>query len=181
MARMIDFGQWTGILATAVLVTACASAPAQKGARDPHDVQAAPPGRAACASPSAAEVQAAAQATNASRLSRGLPPVRANMLLAEVAAQHACDMARRGLMSHRGSRTSGPGARVKARGYAPRLTAENIAAGPFDLQRVLHEWNVSSGHLDNITIPQVRDFGIGHAVGSDGRTRFWAAIYAAPG
>lgn len=149
-------------------------------ARDPHDVQATAPGKAGCVRTTADQNAAGAQVTNAARQRAGLPPVRANMLLAEVAAQHACDMATRGVMTHRGSKTTGPGPRVKARGYAPRLTAENIAAGPFDLPRVLSEWNRSRGHLDNIMIPQVRDYGIGQAIGSDGRTRFWAAIYAAP-
>lgn len=147
---------------------------------DPADIQATAPGEPRCVRTTAADNAAGASATNDARSRAGLPPVRANMLLAEVAASHACDMARRGLMTHRGSNTTGPGPRVKARGYAPMLTAENIAAGPFDLQRVLNEWNASQGHLDNIMIPQVRDYGIGQAIGADGRTRFWAAIYAAP-
>ncbi len=126
------------------------------------------------------ENQTGASATNSMRRNAGLPPVRANMLLAEVAADHACDMARRGLMTHKGSTTAGPGPRVKAAGYAPMVTAENIAAGPFSLPRVLHEWNASDGHRDNILIPQVSDYGIGQAIAADGRTRFWAAVYAAP-
>lgn len=150
------------------------------GPRGAHDVQAAAPGKPGCLRTTPAENAAGAQATNTARRGAGLPPVQPNMLLAEVAAQHACDMARRGVMTHRGSRSSGPGPRVKARGYAPRLTAENIAAGPFDLPRVLREWNGSRGHRDNIMLPQVRDYGIGQAISEDGRTRFWAAIYAAP-
>ncbi len=120
-----------------------------------------------------------AAATNRARVAAGLPPVRANSLLAQVAAGHACDMARRGQMSHQGSSTSGPGARVKARGYDTRITAENIAAGPFDTTRVLTEWQNSPGHRANILIPQVNDFGIGRAIGADGRTQYWAAVYAA--
>ncbi|MDB6177765.1 CAP domain-containing protein [Paracoccus sp. Z330] len=176
---MMRMAQTVGTMVVTLLVTACAPMQ-QDGPRDPHDVQASPPGSATCLATSNAQNQTGASATNAARRKMGLAPVRANALLADVAAQHACDMATRGLMSHRGSNSTGPGPRVKARGYAPVLTAENIAAGPFNLQRVLMEWNNSSGHLDNIAIPQVRDFGIGQAVGSDGRTRFWAAVYAAP-
>lgn len=162
-------------------LTACGdSAPGADIPRDPHDVQASAPGQAGCQATSSAENSAGAKVTNAARSRAGLPPVRANMLLARVAAEHACDMATRGMMSHRGSTSTGPGPRVKAQGYAPTLTAENIAAGPFDLSRVLWEWNASRSHLDNIMIPQVRDYGIGQAVGSDGKTRFWSAIYAAP-
>ena len=83
-------------------------------------------------------------------------------------------------MAHRGSKTTGPAQRVKALGYPTQITAENIAAGPFSLTRVLGEWNASAGHLENINIPQLRDVGIGRAIGSDGRTVFWSAVYAAP-
>ncbi|WP_378946890.1 CAP domain-containing protein [Paracoccus sp. R86501] len=120
-----------------------------------------------------------ANATNRARSAAGLPQVRANSLLAQVAADHACDMARRGQMTHSGSATSGPAERVKARGYDTRITAENIAAGPFDTDRVLMEWQKSPGHRANLLLPQVKEFGIGRAIGADGRTQYWAAVYAA--
>lgn len=147
---------------------------------DPHDVQVGEPGEATCLQTSAAQNQVGAAATNTARSRGGLAPVRPNETLAKVAAQHACDMAMRGRMTHLGSKSSGPGPRVKTAGYAPRLTAENIAAGPYDLNRVLAEWNNSSGHLNNIMIEPVRDFGIGQAIGADGKTRYWAAVYGAP-
>lgn len=144
------------------------------------DVQASAPGKAQCLATSSAENAAAAAATNAARRAAGLAAVRPDPVLARAAASHACDMAQRGLMAHRGSSSSGPAARVKSLGYAPQLTAENIAAGPFSLSRVLGEWNRSGGHLQNIRIPQVQEVGIGRAIGSDGRTVFWSAVYAAP-
>lgn len=160
---------------------ACAGGPVdRRSAVDMQAVQVTAPGRAACMATSRDQLVTGVAATNVLRGRAGLAPVRANMLLAEVAAGHACDMARRGRMTHAGSTTTGPGPRVKAAGYAPQLTAENIAAGPFDLSRVLSEWHRSPGHLDNVMVPQIRDYGIGQAVGADGRTRFWAAIYAAP-
>lgn len=149
-------------------------------AADYPDMQASAPGEAQCFATSAAENAAVASATNSARAARGLASVRPNATLARAAAGHACDMARRGLMAHRGSRTTGPAQRVKALGYRPSLTAENIAAGPFGLNRVLTEWNSSSGHLRNIYIQQIREVGIGRAIGSDGKTVFWAAVYAAP-
>ena len=127
-----------------------------------------------------AKLPTAVAATNRTRAASGLPPVWADDRLAQAAAGHACDMARRGRMTHVGSTTHGPAPRLKAMGYAPSVTAENIAAGHFDLNRVLHEWNVSTGHHANIVIPQMRHMGIGEAVGADGKTRFWAAVYAAP-
>ncbi|MDO5706379.1 MAG: CAP domain-containing protein [Paracoccus sp. (in: a-proteobacteria)] len=147
---------------------------------DPHDIQATAPGPAQCMQTSAAELAAGVAATNIARARAGLPPVRGNATLARAAERHACDMAERGRMAHVGKGTSGPAQRVKALGYQPRITAENIAAGPFDLNRVLAEWNRSSGHLTNINIPQMQEMGIGRATGSDGRTVFWAAVYSAP-
>lgn len=143
-------------------------------------VKAAPAGAANCTATSGQDNRAGAAATSQLRAQAGLPPVRASALLAKVAAAHACDMARRGTMAHSGSRSKGPAQRVKQMGYAPRVTAENIAAGPFGLGQVLGAWNGSPGHRDNIMIPQVRDYGIGRAVGADGKTVFWAAVYAAP-
>lgn len=144
------------------------------------DIQAAVPGKATCYRSSDAEIAAGVAASNAVRRAAGLPALRAHPHLARAAERHACDMAMRGRMTHAGSGTKGPMQRVKALGYRPMLTAENIAAGPFDLGRVLAEWNRSSGHLSNIMIPHTRDFGIGRAVAADGRTVFWAAVYAAP-
>jgi uncharacterized protein YkwD len=137
-------------------------------------------GAVTCYQTTASENKAAVAATNATRRARGLVPLRANAELAVVAARHACDMARRGVMSHTGSRTRGPMQRLKNEGYRPRIAAENIAAGPFTQQRVLQEWTRSSGHLANILIPQIRHYGIGRAVGADGKTVFWTAVYSAP-
>lgn len=122
----------------------------------------------------------AVRATNATRKARGLKPLRARSDLALAAARHACDMAKRSVISHRGVNSRGPMQRLKKIGYKPGIAAENIAAGPWGQDRVLTEWVRSKGHLDNILIPQIRDYGIGKAIGADGRTVFWAAVYSAP-
>lgn len=163
----------------AAALAGCAPAPAVQG-NDPHAMQLLAAGDATCLATTARQNAVAVAATNRMRAASGLPPVGADDRLAQAAARHACDMARRGRMTHVGSTTHGPAPRVKALGYAPAVTAENIAAGHFDLNRVLAEWNASAGHRANIVIPQVRDMGIGQAVGADGKTRFWAAVYAAP-
>ena len=138
-------------------------------------------GAVTCYNTSRQENEAAAQATNVTRKQRGLAPLRANDDLALAAARHACDMAQRSMMTHRGSNTRGPMQRVKKTGYKPKLTAENIAVGPaWAQERVLVEWERSSGHLANILIPQIKHYGIGKAVGADGKMVFWAAVYSAP-
>ena len=137
-------------------------------------------GAVTCYNTTRQENEAAVRATNATRKQRGLGPLRAHDDLALAAARHACDMAQRSVMSHRGTKTSGPMQRLKKIGYKPRLAAENIAAGPWGQERVLIEWERSSGHLANILIPQIRHYGIGKAIGADGKTVFWAAVYSAP-
>ncbi|WP_410219554.1 CAP domain-containing protein [Paracoccus sp. (in: a-proteobacteria)] len=168
------------LLLSCTLLAACAADPETGRTDDPHAVQVSAPGEARCLQTDPGQNAAGVAATNQMRRQAGLPPVRSSMQLAQVAAAHACDMARRGRMTHIGSTTTGPAARVKAAGYRPSVTAENIAAGPYSLPRVLQEWNKSQGHLNNILLPQVRDYGVGQALGPDGRTIYWAAVYSAP-
>lgn len=181
-----DLGVSAKVLSVGVLFLGLAACGAKDtgtpgpAAADPHDVQVIASGEATCLATTRDQNRIGAHRTNSVRSRVGFASVEPNDILAMVAAGHACDMAKRGRMTHVGSKTSGPGARVKVLGYKPALTAENIAAGPFDLQRVLHEWNRSPGHLENILIPNIRDYGIGQAIGADGKTRFWAAVYAAP-
>ena len=134
-------------------------------------------GAAQCASLSGAEIGRAVARTNALRARSGAAPLQANATLSSIAAQQACHMAKTGLMSHAGPRSEGPKDRARAAGYAPRIIAENIAAGPYDLNAVLGAWETSSSHRSNATLGAVRDFGIGMAVGADGN-RYWASVYA---
>lgn len=163
-----------------LLIAASTTAYAQQDGSGDFVMHLAAPARASCVATAPSDTAAAVHATNNDRASHGLAPVRGSAVLSMVAAAHACDMATRGRMSHRGSASSGPAQRVKARGYRPSVTAENIAAGPFDLGAALGAWSKSDKHRANILIPQLREVGIGYALGPDGRTRFWAAVYAAP-
>lgn len=178
MRKMRWVSMAAGVAGLGLLAGCGGSASTPMTAKDAHAMQLMDPGIAECPASSPADGQAVAAATNAMRASRGLPPVSANATLGRVAAAHACDMARRGRMTHIGTTTTGPAQRVKAAGYLPAVTAENIAAGPFSRGRVLEEWNASQGHRANILIPQMRDVGIGHAIGPDGKTVFWAAVYS---
>jgi len=145
-----------------------------------QDIQVAWPGKAHCRTTSEAELSRALAATNAARKSKGLAPMVANAKAQQAAEKHACDMASRGVMTHVGKTTKGPSARLKEEGYKPQLAAENIAAGAFSFDRTMREWTASPLHLDNIVIPGVKDFGVGYAVSADGRSTFFAAVYAQP-
>lgn len=175
---MIWFRTWGAAILAALMMPGGAMAVTVR--LDRTVVQAAAPGPARCQPTTPAENAAIAAVTSTQRRTRGLRPVRPNDRLARVAALHACDMARRGLMAHYGSTTKGPAQRVKQQGYRPVLTAENIAAGPFGLGQVLGVWNQSPGHRHNMLLPSIQEVGIGRAVAGDGKTVFWAAVYAAP-
>ena len=142
------------------------------------DIAVAASGRASCPATSAAMSAKGLAVSNATRAQAGLPPLRANPVLDRVAAAHACDMANRGTMTHAGSATTGPMARARQMGYRPQTIAENIAAGRFELNGTLAQWSESPKHRANITIPYLRDFGIGTATAADGKTTFWTAVYA---
>lgn len=133
---------------------------------------------ATCVAPSPGDTADITAATNAVRAAHGIAPVQESAVLSAVAAAHACDMARQGRLTHQGG--GGPSRRLRAAGYRPAVTAENIGAGPFDLAAAMAAWAASAPHRANMLNPLVREVGVGQAVAADGRTRFWAAIYAAP-
>lgn len=148
-----------------------------------HPVAVSSAGLASCPVTTAGEAATALAQTNSVRAASGLPPLRLDDRLQRAAEAQACDMARRGTMDHRGTTTTGPAARVKAQGYRPQLTAENIAAGArgvFDLNGTLQQFAASPGHRANTTIRQMQDFGIGHAYSADGKSAFWAVVLADP-
>lgn len=146
----------------------------------PKGIQIGAPGRPICVYTSNLENSLGAAVTSKVRNDMDLPHLIPNTLLARVAAEHACDMAARGLLTHEGTHTDGPGERVKLKGYRPLVTAENIAAGPQKLEDVLNLWIQSDKHLGNMLIPNLRDFGIGRAVAADGKTIYWVAVYSRP-
>lgn len=167
-----------GVFAGAALVSGFASAQAIRQA--PIGEVMRPANRAVvCMATTANENAFGAAETNAVRKANGLGHLRPSKKLADAAARHACDMARRNEMTHRGSTTKGPSQRVRAVGYKNRIVAENIGKGFSQADGVLDAWVRSSGHLQNILLPQVRDFGIGKAIAADGLTVYWAAVYAA--
>lgn len=143
------------------------------------DIAVIPAGKARCQAPSEAEMALILRSTNKARAARGLKPLAVDARLQKAAQKHSCDQAERGMMTHKGHDTTGPGPRVKREGYKPRVTAENIGAGRMDANRIAGEWVKSPGHIANIVIPDLSGFGVGRAYGSDGRTQFWTAVYAA--
>lgn len=131
-----------------------------------------------CPPPTASEQQAAAAAVSSLRRAAGLPALRNDPVLAAAAARQACAMAASGRMAHSGQ-GRGPGHALKRAGYRYSVVSENVAMGNLDLGRVMGAWRASPRHMSNMMIPQIRDMGIAVATGPNGRTRYWAAVFAA--
>ena len=107
------------------------------------------------------------------------PPVALSTTLGSVAAAHARDMARRGVMSHAGSDGSTPAERVTRAGYVWRTVAENVAAGDRSADAVLRTWLESPGHCANLMNPDVREMGIAYAFeAASPKGTYWAQVFA---
>jgi len=126
--------------------------------------------------------QLAARLVNELRESRGLPALRVDPKLAQIARRYAEELLRTGRFAHT-SPTSGTLAdRLRAGGYAYRGAGENLAQAP--TVRQAHDSTVASpGHLANLLGAEWTRAGFGVAQGtlSDGSpTVVLVEIFAAP-
>ena len=94
---------------------------------------------------------------------------------------HARDMATRDYFAHRGKDGREPRDRVRAAGYAARLTGENIAFGAESAEEVGAGWRASPGHCANIMDARFRHTGIGLAEGRKAGAIYWVQTFGAPG
>src|SRR5262245_57241406 len=109
------------------------------------------------------------------------PPLLWNDRLAQAAARHSRDMARRNYLEHNGRDGSTPAARVEATGYLWSLVAENIAGGQPTAARVMESWLRSPGHCANLLRPGLQH--VGAACMKANGTRYetyWTLVLAAP-
>lgn len=113
------------------------------------------------------------------RRSRGQSSVAVDATLTAIALRQAQAMARAGKMSHSlgGSFSS----RLSQGGYDALVAAENLAAGPRNLDEVLSSWRASKGHNENLLKPGVTQIGIAVAYASNNRYgNFWALVLGTP-
>ncbi len=113
------------------------------------------------------------------RRSRGLPAVTVDGSLTAIAASQAQAMARANKMSHSlgGSFPS----RLSRGGYNALIAAENLAAGPRDLDEAMRSWRGSKGHNANLLKPGVTQIGIAVAYAPKSRYgNFWALVLGTP-
>lgn len=136
---------------------------------------AATPSFAACAKPAKADamVHQARAEVNAYRKAAGLAALSLDGKLTKSAQNHACDMAHMGNYSHVGSNGSGLAHRIKAQGYMFRTANENV--GKFGKSNAVDWWYNSPGHRANILSSEIRDVGLGVALGANNRL-YWVMV-----
>ncbi len=122
--------------------------------------------------------QAALAEINTFRAANGLPSLVLDARLSRAAAAHSADQAGRGRMGHNGSDGSRPMDRAERVGYRPKIASENVAAGYKSFSDVMHGWEGSAGHRENLLRPNVKAAGIAMSQSSDGRA-FWTLVLGA--
>ncbi|HET7714711.1 MAG TPA: CAP domain-containing protein [Bauldia sp.] len=113
------------------------------------------------------------------RESRGLSSVTVDATLTAIALRQAQAMARAGKMSH--SLGGSFASRLSRGGYNALIAAENLAAGPRNLDEAISSWRGSRGHNANLLKPGVTQIGIAVAYAPNSRYgNFWALVLGAP-
>ena len=118
--------------------------------------------------------------TNMQREQHGLRPLAPEPRLANAAAAHSADMARRHFFDHSSPEGRQVSDRVEAAGYRYATVGENIAAGQRTPVEVVTGWMNSPGHRRNILLPEITEIGIGYAVSDDVYGCYWTQVFGAP-
>ena len=108
------------------------------------------------------------------------PPVRFSRLLANVAYDHAADMATHDYFEHVDPAGHTPADRVRGSGYREKLVGENIAYGPQTADEVMRGWMDSPGHCENIMDTRFGEMGIAFAAGRAKQGLYWVQLLADP-
>jgi uncharacterized protein YkwD len=115
---------------------------------------------------------------NAERTKEGLPTLKPQAQLFEVARAHAANMAKQAKLEHKldGKSTFD---RIKATGYTYSLASENLATGDVTQAEIVQAWMKSKSHRENILDAEFTESGIGLARDGMGAT-YYTQIFAVP-
>lgn len=117
--------------------------------------------------------------TNAARTEKGLPPLKLNATLVEVARAHSRNMAKQGKMSHVLD-NKGPAERVKEAGYDYATMGENVAWGKNTPVRESFQALMDSKlHRENILASKYQEIGVGVAKGENGEL-YYTQVFGTP-
>lgn len=106
-----------------------------------------------------------AEIVNVERAKRGLPALRMDGKLTEVAQLKAQDMVKNKYFSHTSPSFGSPFEMMQKFGISYSYAGENIARGQDSPEEVMADWMQSSGHRSNILNPNFDTIGVGHFQG----------------
>lgn len=119
---------------------------------------------------------------NQDRQKMGLPPLRYDEALADVARAHSLDMQRHGFFSHESPNTGMLEDRMDRAGYLAAEMRENLAMAP-DIERAQDNLLKSPGHKRNIMADTISHVGVGIVRGDangDDRMLVITQVFARP-
>jgi uncharacterized protein YkwD len=122
--------------------------------------------------------QAALAQINAYRAKNGRGQLVLDERLSRAAAMQSEDQAKRNSGGHYGSDGSKPMDRAARAGYPAKIASENVAAGQKSFSDVMHYWETSSSHRENLLRPNVSAIGIAMAQAKNGRA-YWTLVLGA--
>lgn len=128
--------------------------------------------------PSGQVVAQVIRSINTQRLQAGLVQLQPSAALARAAQDHACDLAAQGRISHVGSNGSRLADRLAGVGQGFGAARENVAQGPPG-HDVVASWMQSRGHRANLLAKDLREIGLGAALGANGQV-FWVMTATGP-
>jgi uncharacterized protein YkwD len=114
------------------------------------------------------EEQQALTLLNNDRAANGLPALKANSQLTQLARNYAQDMIRRGFFSHYNPEGQSPFDRMKQAGISYKYAGENLAVNT-SVANAEAAFMESSGHRANILSPNFTEVGIGVARNASGQ------------
>ncbi|MDU1321817.1 CAP domain-containing protein [Clostridium sporogenes] len=117
---------------------------------------------------------------NAERAKAGLPALKANTELSNVARLKSQDMIDKKYFSHTSPTYGSPFDMMKKFGIKYSAAGENIASGYPTAKAVVDGWMNSPGHRANILSKSFTEIGVGLAKSSNG-TCYWTQMFINPG
>ena len=135
------------------------------------------PGLACSADGGGAALAELAAATNALRARQGGRPLALDPALMRTAQRHACDIARRQVVTHQDAQGRRPMKRLSRDGFRACFAAENVAMGLPGPGATVAAWQASPHHAQNHHDRRASVMGFGVARDPGGRI-WWVGLYA---
>lgn len=126
-----------------------------------------------------AQAKAILELVNQERSKAGVPALKLNSKLSQIAFTKAQDMADLRYFSHESPTYGSPFQMLQTFGVTYSYAGENIAAGQQSAAEVMKDWMNSSGHRANILNKNYTELGVGYTSGGQYGTQ-WVQLFIKP-